>query len=314
MSANTDDTNVSREAEQLVERLDEDVDIETAEVVDVMEDFISYGVTGSQELQNATISKLGDRHDLERDELVAESGDSGTADIVEVSSISDEGDWVTIVAEVVDLWEPNSDSIQQVGLLDDGTGTIKFTSWKKSDAPTVEEGMVYTFENVVTSEYDGNYSVQVNSNSDITASDQDIQTSGEEVEFEGFVVDVQDRSGLIARDEDGQVVDPSNADEYEDDLRLMVVIDNGTELYTAVLNRELTEEFTGINLEEAKEMAVEAIDRDVVRGEMKPLIMGEYLTVRGPRMGRYINVDEYDEGISPPSVDELLVKARAMTE
>jgi replication factor A1 len=314
MSANTDDTNVSREAEQLVDRLDEDVDIETSEVVDVMEDFISFGVTGSQELQNATISKLGDRHDLERDELVAESGDGGTADIVEVSSISEEGDWVTIVAEVVDLWEPNSDSIQQVGLLDDGTGTIKFTSWKKSDAPTVEEGMVYMFENVVTSEYDGNYSVQVNSNSDITASDQDIQTSGEEVEFEGFVVDVQDRSGLIARDEDGQVVDPSNADEYEDDLRLMVVIDNGDELYTAVLNRELTEEFTGINLEEAKEMAVEAIDRDVVRGEMKPLIMGEYLTVRGPRMGRYINVDEYDEGVSPPSVDELLVKARAMTE
>lgn len=314
MSSNTDDTSVSQKAEQLVERFEDGVDITVDEVEDVMEDFHSFGVTQEPELQNATISKLCDLNDLDRDELIGESDSDSSSDVVQVSDITQEGAWVTLVAEVVDLWEPNSESIAQVGLLDDGTGTIKFTSWKKADAPEVQEGMVYQFENVVTSEYEGNYSVQVNSNSDVASSDDEIQTSGEEVEFEGFVVDVQDRSGLIARDEDGKVVDPSNADDYEDDLRLMVVIDNGEELYTAVFNHELTEQFTGIDLEEAKEMAMEAIDREVVRGEMAPMIMGRYLTIRGPRMGRYINVDEYDEGVNPPNVDELLVKARAMQD
>ena len=48
-----------------------------------------------------------------------------------------------------------SDSIDQVGLAGDETGTIKFTKWSKSDLPTLEANGNYLLKNVVTDEWGG---------------------------------------------------------------------------------------------------------------------------------------------------------------
>jgi len=47
---------------------------------------------------------------------------------------------VSVAGRVKTLWTPSSPKIAQVGLLEDETGTTKFTTWKKSDQPRVEEG------------------------------------------------------------------------------------------------------------------------------------------------------------------------------
>lgn len=325
MSTSTSDTNVSSAVEELSQqhsyntlsdddfedilRLFEDTDVPLDDVVGFVDDFISYGVTNPNELRNAVVSKAEDDFDVEIDSSSASSSDNR----VSIAEINQEGNWVTIVGEVVQLFETDVDSIQQSGLIDGGDGIIKFTTWAKSDKENVSEGMVYKFEDVITSEYEGDYSVEINSQSTISSSDEDITTSGDEITFSGNVVNVNSRSGLIARDEDGTPVDPSNTDEYEDDLRLMATIDNGDELYTIVFGTEETAEFTGIDLEKAKEMAMEAIDREVVRKEMVPMILGSYLTVTGPRIGNYLYVEDYETGIETESVDELLVKARTMS-
>lgn len=66
---------------------------------------------------------------------------------------------VTIQGEVTTLWEPSHPSIAQVGLVEDGTGRIKFTAWKKSRVATVEVGEQVRLRAATKSWYDGRVSV-----------------------------------------------------------------------------------------------------------------------------------------------------------
>ncbi len=66
---------------------------------------------------------------------------------------------VSIEGTVSVLWEPSHPSIQQVGLVEDETGRIKFTAWKKSRVPMVEEGERVRLRNVARNWYDGRVSV-----------------------------------------------------------------------------------------------------------------------------------------------------------
>ena len=59
------------------------------------------------------------------------------------------------------LWASEHPAIRQVGLIEDETGTIKFTSWTKSRARVVREGDRVRLRNVATSWYEGRVSVAV---------------------------------------------------------------------------------------------------------------------------------------------------------
>jgi len=52
---------------------------------------------------------------------------------------------VSVEGEIVELWEPSSHAIQQVGLIADQTGKIKFTVWKKSRQTKLYEGQNVRF-------------------------------------------------------------------------------------------------------------------------------------------------------------------------
>lgn len=66
---------------------------------------------------------------------------------------------VDVEGRVNQLWEPSHQSIQQVGLLTDETGSIKFTVWRKSRQPRVREGQQVRFRNVSKSWWRGQVSV-----------------------------------------------------------------------------------------------------------------------------------------------------------
>lgn len=68
---------------------------------------------------------------------------------------------VSVEGRVKTLWAASSSVIQQVGLIEDETGTTKFTVWSKSRQPVVEEGERVVFRNVATSWYQGRVSVAV---------------------------------------------------------------------------------------------------------------------------------------------------------
>jgi replication factor A1 len=214
-----------------------------------------------------------------------------------------------------------------VGLLGDETGTIKFVAFETSDLPELEEGKSYRLENVVSDEYQGNYSVKLNRTTEIIELDDDIEPDDNTDSVTGAIVEVDDGYGLIRRCpnndcgkklNDGRCRDHGEVD-GDDDLALKLAVDTGLEVFTAYFDREETVELTDINLDEALDIAHEEIDRSAVIDEMEPKLLGQYITVTGPTWeddygGDNIKANEYESNpnIGVDDTEQMLVKARSI--
>jgi replication factor A1 len=242
---------------------------------------------------------------------------SKAAQQVNVVEICEPGLWVDLKVKVAKLWEKNSDAISQSGLVGDETGTIKFVKWVKADLPDLEEGKSYLLKNLVTDEFQGSFSVKLNRTSQIEPLDVDVDIGSVSAEFSGALVDVQKGSGLIKRcpvcrrslakgvcNEHGKV-------DGTYDLRIKAVLDDGCRVQDVLINRETTERLVNLTLEEAKQMAMEALDHEVVRSLIESKLMGRYYSITGPRIDRYLLVESINEipPVSLTQVDELIAVA-----
>ncbi|WP_231186355.1 DNA-binding protein [Haladaptatus sp. DYF46] len=68
---------------------------------------------------------------------------------------------VSIEGQVTQLWTPGSPKIQQVGLIEDDSGRIKFTVWRASQKTMVREGETVQLRSVAKNWYEGRVSVAV---------------------------------------------------------------------------------------------------------------------------------------------------------
>jgi ssDNA-binding replication factor A large subunit len=66
------------------------------------------------------------------------------------------------------LWTPSHPSIQWVGLLEDETGRVKVTSWKRSNQPTVRAGERVRIRAAAKNWYEGRVSLAVTGWSSVT--------------------------------------------------------------------------------------------------------------------------------------------------
>jgi hypothetical protein len=80
---------------------------------------------------------------------------------------------VSIEGAVRTLWEPGHPSISQVGLIEDESGTTKFTAWTRSKVPLVEEGERVRFRGAKKSWYQGRCSVALTGDSMVEFPEQD---------------------------------------------------------------------------------------------------------------------------------------------
>ncbi len=239
---------------------------------------------------------------------------SKAAQQVTVVEINEPGLWVDLKVKVAQLWETNSEAISQSGLVGDETGTIKFVKWVKADLPDLEDGKSYLLKNLVTDEFQGRFSVKLNRTSQIEPLDVDVEIGSIAAEFSGALVDVQKGSGLIKRcpvcrrslakgvcNEHGKV-------DGTYDLRIKAVLDDGSRVQDVLINRETTERLVNLTLEEAKQMAMEALDHEVVRSLIESKLMGRYYSITGPRIDRYLLVESINEipPVSLTQVDELI--------
>jgi replication factor A1 len=235
-----------------------------------------------------------------------------------ITEINAEDRWINLRVRIVQLWEPNSPSIAQVGLLGDETGTIKFTSWSNANLPVVRSGQSYSIRNVVTKSWQGRFSVSLNKASVIAPLDEEIEVGRTKEEISGAIIDVQSGSGLVKRcPECSRVVVKGNCAEHGKisgvyDLRVKSVLDNGEIVSDVLFNREMTEKLTGITLEAAKEMVMEALDQNVAADTMKAVIIGRYYTVRGNKTPRWLLVTEFEglPKISKEDIDAILKRAQ----
>ncbi|RJT04427.1 replication protein A [Halococcus sp. IIIV-5B] len=256
--------------------------------------------------------------ELDEELDVPESG--GASEERTIGEVDAPEEWIDLTAKVTQLWDPRSESVGQVGLLGDPTGTIKFTKWAKSDLPELEEGGVYRLSNLVTDEWEGRFSVKLNRTTNIEELDEEIEVGDDAIAVEGALVDIQRGSGLIKRcpEEDcTRVLQNGRCSEHgevdgEFDLRIKAVVDDGNEVHETIFDQEATEELTGITLSEAKEMAMDALDTTVVADEIRGEILGVYYRIEGPTFGRYVLANDFEQLGGPVDAEETLIKARSL--
>ena len=308
-------TDLRQHAAEIHEQFSDTLDVGVDEIESRLETLVSEYRVPLEEARRSVVSTYLDEADMDRDELAG-----GTSQSANVADIDTAEQWLDLTVKIVDLWEPGAESIAQVGLLGDETGTIKFTKWAKSELPALEEGSVYRLENVVTDEYQGRFSVKLNSSTTIEELETDIEVGDDSTEVEGALVDIQSGSGLIKRcpEEDcTRVLQNGRCSEHGDvdgefDLRIKGVLDDGTEIHEVIFNQESTENLTGISLEEAQQMAMDALDTEVVVEEMRGLVLGRYYRVTGPTLGRYVLANEIDRLGGPTDTESVLIKARSI--
>ena len=301
-------------ADEIREQFSEHLDLEEGAVRDRLETLVEEYKVPVDEARRSVRSHYLDEAGLDGDEV--RSGGAGS-EAIDVADIEEDDQWVELTAKVVDLWEEPHETIAQTGLLGDETGRTKFTAWESGDLPELEEGAVYRFGNAVTDEYDGQYSVTFNRTTTVEELETDIEVGDETVEAEGALVDIQDGSGLVKRcpeDDCTRVLQNGRCNEHgevegEFDLRIKGVLDDGETVHEVLFDRESTEELTDTTLEEAKDMAMDALDTTVVADEMRSNTVGRYYRVAGPTFRRYLLVDELEELDGPTDVGAALERA-----
>ncbi len=257
--------------------------------------------------------------ELAEEVTAAEAPAGGQVQEMKISEIAEPARWIDLRAKVVQLWDPTSETISQTGLIGDDTGVIKFVKWTKSELPDLVEGESYLFKNVVTDEFEGRFSVKLNRTSGFDPLEEEIEVSPQEAKFTGSIVDVQKGSGLIKRCPVCRrmltkgVCGEHGKQEGTYDLRIKAVLDDGLKVQEILINRERTESLIGISMEEAKTMAMEALDHEVVRGMIEERLLGRYYTASGPTVDRYILVETISEvpPVTEGEADALVNRARA---
>jgi replication factor A1 len=311
------ESDLQTHATEIHEQFSDQLDLSVEDVEERLETLVNEYKVPTSEARRSVVNTYLDEAGMERDDL---GGGGGGNDRVEIAEIDSPEEWIDLTAKVVELWEPNSDAVAQVGLLGDETGTVKFTKWSKSDLPSLDEGEVYDLRNVVTDEYQGRFSVKLNRTTTIEQLDEEMEVGEEAVEIEGALVDIQSDSGLIKRcpeDDCTRVLQNGRCSEHgevegEFDLRIKGVLDDGTEIHEVIFDQKSTEELTGISLEEAQEMAMDALDTEVVVEEMRGLVLGRYYRVAGPTLGRYVLANEIERLGAPTETESVLIKARSI--
>jgi replication factor A1 len=229
--------------------------------------------------------------------------------IRKISEITRAGEWVSVKAKVMQLWDTESPNLSQVGLAGDPTGIIKFVVWAKSRKPEVIEGRSYLFKNVVTDSFRGRMQINVNRNSDIIELDEDIELPPREIELIGALVAIQQNSGFIQRCKicnrvlKKDVCSVHGKVEGYDDLRIKGVIDDGISYYEVILNQENIKSLTGMGIEEARKIASERLDREYVLEELKKKLLGQYFRINGSKGSRYFLVRDI-QFLTAPVVEE----------
>ncbi|TQD25152.1 replication factor A [Methanolobus vulcani] len=292
------------------------VEIPIEDVEERLDKMINKFKVPREEARRSVVNYFLKSYNIKRNEFYTGQSESPLINISDV----DDGKWANIRGKIVQLWDNTHESISQVGLIGDETGTIKFTIWESAGVSSVEEGKSYLLKNVVVNEWNGKFQLNVNKSSSIEFLDEEIEVGNATVEFKGAMVDIQSGSGLIKRCPEcnraltkGACMEHGKVDGVYD-LRIKAVMDDGSSIQDAILKRDLVEGITGMTLESAITLAADALDQGVVLEKMKDSLVGRYYDVKGSRVDRYLIV----ESISPTftydasELDELIAAAEVI--
>jgi replication factor A1 len=208
----------------------------------------------------------------------------------------------SVRVKFIQEWEASHDQMLQSGLLGDESGAVKFVIWKEEGKERLVPGTVYSVYYALVDEYQGRTSLNLTS-ATIVPEEGDIPVSGGEGVFSGALVHIAPGSGLIKRcpvEGCNRVLSRQNYCPVHEiqpgflyDLRIKGWLDNGRETREILVQREVTEQLTGIPMNEAKELAENnPLGMEEVFLRVRERILGRYLTCRGREIDQRILVSE----------------------
>ena len=183
------------------------------------------------------------------------------------------------------------------GVIADETGKAQFTSWhdfklQEDDVVRISGGYVKSWKGIPQLTFDEKAEVKKLDQSTISKKDLDqtrlplfklIEKRGAvDVQVEGTIIEVRPGSGVIMRCpecnrsvQNGECTLHGKVD-GKPDLRLKLVIDDGTGSVSTVLNRELTEKIIGKTLDECENM-----DEETLVDELNNILFARKLMIQG---------------------------------
>ncbi len=141
-------SDVRQHADDIHDQFSDHIDVSVDDIAERLTTLVDEYKVPMDEARRSVTNHYLEEAGLEREDI-----SSGSSEAVNIEDVDEPEEWIDLTAKVIELWDPRSDSVAQVGLLGDPTGTIKFTKWAKSDLPALEEGGVYDLQNIVTDEY-----------------------------------------------------------------------------------------------------------------------------------------------------------------
>lgn len=215
---------------------------------------------------------------------------------------------VTVIGRVVSIetrqvMVQNEPKTVYSGILADSTGKIQFSAWndphlEEGDTVELKDAYIRAWKSIpqinigdrcTVTKVDAHIDLPSENANKKTAADIERTGGGLDVNVEGLVVDVKSGSGLIKRCPqcrrsvaNGICVTHGNVAAVND-LRLKIVIDDGTGAIGAVLNRSDTEKLTGLSMTAAENMA-EVQGEGAVITELTSRILMRRLSINGNAM------------------------------
>ena len=304
-------TDITTAAEEVIENFPDDLDATATEVEEKLEQLTDEFSVPLDEAKRSVTDQYEDDYDGEFSATPSTPSSSGDEqyDIADLDVSHDE-EWLTIegtVQQFFELSESQAEWIEQRGVIADDTGTIVFTVPQRAvdEDPSLklEEGETYRLESIVGDAFNDQLGIDFTTTSSAEKIDAEYEPPENDTEITGSIVDIQNGSGYVERcSEDGctLTLTKSKCPEHGDieegvpDLRLKTVIDNGEDSQQVFFGKEATEAITGIQLDEAKQMAKDAMDTEVVIDEMRPKVLHKYYEIAGNQVGDYAIVNEFD--------------------
>lgn len=298
--------------------------IESATDMSVSQDDVEDRIAQTQEEFNLPVDEAA--RVVQNQATPGNSSAPNPDDVLSLDSLEEEGDgaWGTVpAAEVVQVLEDLPDAIDQKVIIADETAQAFITVFNE-DAPELEEGGTYEFDNVVTDEFNGNYSLKVVSNSEVSETDSDIEAHDGSESLRGQISRLYDGEGLIKRCSeegcnrklnDGECAEHGDV-EGEWDLRLKAVVEDGNSSETVIFNTESVEEILGLSVEEAVDKAMDALDTGIINRDAGDELVNRYIDVTGQRYGDFLVATEWEfvEGADEDALVAAGERAEALAD
>jgi len=276
-------------------------DLEKGDVVEISNAY-------STEWQGAIKINLGDRTKIEKtdDSKVPES--SIEPKEYKIKDLKSGLGSVEVTARILQINQREVD-VNEVkkkvfsGTIGDETGKAQFTSWhdfklEEEDVVKITGGYVKSWKGIPQLTFDEKATVKKLDSSkiekkDISAKKLPIHELVEKYgaldgEVEGTIIQIKERSGLVHRCPECNRVLLNNecnihgAVKGVTDLRIKLILDDGTGAITGIINRELTEKLLGKTL---KELEKTKTDEKLIFEDINKTLFAHIIKIRGNALG-----------------------------